>query len=299
MRRLISLGLSCQSRFCIDFVSAEHRQTPFDYNVTTTDALLRALRSDGEVFHLADEAALRVHRAPKEGREGVDAGGLYLWHDFDLNGDQTIAPDWRSELAVVREKYAALWRRFRALLSEGAPPITFVLSNTQINLGEYATDFDDFSRKFRFTRDFVDDLRSALIGLGATDPQILLLNRYLRDSIELNHNIAAPWFRSVFCGPLTLPTDARLAVSILDEAVTAPGQLQAVCRRYGDGWRVVQLSEQSAAITKDGQPAGELRPMRGGYIGAFEGGADAIRTAVIADDGGLYWSDKSRWTPAG
>ncbi len=299
VRRLISLGLSCQSRFCIDHVSAEHRQTPFDYNVTTTDALLQALRSDGEVFHLADEAALRVHRAPKEGREGVDAGGVYLWHDFDLNEDQTIAPDWRSNLPGVREKYGVLWRRFQALLTRADAPITFVLGNTQINLGEYATDFDDFSRKFRFTRNFVENLRSALAELGAQDPQILLMNRYLRDSIELNHAIAVPWFRSVFCGPLTLPTNARLAVSILGEAAQTADKLPAACRRYSDGWRIVQLGEQSAAITKDGELVGELRLMHGGYIGAFEGGADAFRTAVIADDGGLYWSDKSRWSPAG
>lgn len=297
MRRLVSLGLSCQSRFCIDLVSAEHRRTPFDYNVTTKSALLRALRSGGEAFRLTDDGALRIHLARKEGREGVESQGVYFWHDFDLNADQTIAQDWRSDLPAVREKYAVLWDRFCGLLRLPGAQISFVLSNTQINLGDYAADFDDFTEKFRFTADYIQDLRAALCDLGAQDPHVLVLNRYLRDSIEVNNAIAAPWLRSVFCGPLTLPTDARLAVSILGEATPASGQLASACRRYGDGWRVVQLDDASAAITKDGRPAGELRPMRGGYIGVFEDGADAIRTAVKTDDGGLYWSDKSRWAP--
>lgn len=293
MRRPISLGLSCQSRFTIDCVSAEHRRAPFDYNITTKAGLLDALRSDGAVFRLADEAALRVYRAPREGREGIEAGGVFFWHDFDLNPDETLAPGWRSQVEEVRQKNTLIWRRFRKLLAEGDGPVTFVLSNTQLNLGEFASDFDDFTDKFRFTQDFVRDLRSAVESLGVKDARLLLLNRYLRDSIELNHAVDAPWCRSIFCGPLTFSSDALIAASAFTDQPPAD-QLKAACQRYEDGWRVVEVGEGSAAITRNGELAGELRPMRGGYIAAFDDGHDAIRTAVL-DEGALYWSDKTRW----
>ncbi len=300
MRKLISLGFSCQSRFCIDFVSAEHRRLPFDYNVTTKAALLQAFHSDGDVFRLADESALSVHRAPKEGREGVDAGGVYLWHDFDLNSDQSIGANWRAGLPLIREKYAAMWGRFRRLLTSPATPITFIVSNTQINLGEYAVDFDDFSTKFRITTAFIADLRQTLVEFGVQDFEILVLNRFLRDSIELNHAIQDPWFRSVFAGRLTLPTNARLAASILSDIASDGGQsasLSFVGGVYEGGWRIVPLTDQSAAITKDGEPVGELRPMRDGYIATFDGDADDSRTVMRLDEGALYWSDKARWMP--
>ena len=298
MGRVISLGLSCQSRFCIDMIRAEHRRAPFDYTVTTTAGLLQALRSDGEAFRLTNDAALSVYRAPREGREGVLADGVYLWHDFDVNEDGTIVADWRSALPEVREKYAVIWGRFRQILAQTDEEITFVLSNTQVNLGEYAANFDDFQQKFRFTPGFVAALQSALAALGARNFRILLLNRYLRDSIELNHAFDTSQVRSVFCGPLTLPTEPLVVFSTLLPTPPPRADLAAACKRYADGRRIVQLTEDSAAITRDGDPVGELRTMRDGYIAAFEGVPDAIRTAILAQDGALYWSDKSRWKAA-
>ncbi len=295
MRKLVSFGFSCQSRFCIDLVSADHRRLPFDYNVTTKAALLAAFLNDGEIFGLRDEDVLEVYRTPKEGREGIHTKGVYLWHDFAVTEDLDILPNWREGLPLIRQKYAAMWGRFRSLLRSPDEQFTFVISNTQINLGEYARDFQDFSDKFRITRDFILYLKEALTAFGVRDFEILVLNRNLRDSIELNHAFPGGWFRSVFAGKLTLPTNGKLAGSVFSVGAADRAALTSVDGVYEGGWRIVPLSDHNAAITKAGEPVGELRSMQDGYIAVFDDDAESIRTAIRADDGELYWSDKTRW----
>ena len=274
MRKLVSLGFSCQSRFCIYLVIADHRLLPFDYNVTTKAALLAAFRYDGEIFSLRDEDVMEVYRAPKEGREGIHTKGVYLWHDYAVTEDLKILPNWREGLPLIRQEYAAMWGRFRSLLRSPDEQFTFVISNTQINLGEYARDFQDFSDKFRITRDFILDLKEALTAFGVRDFEILVLNRNLRDSIELNHAFLASWFRSVFAGKLTLPTNGKLAASVFSVGAADSTALTSVAGVYESGWRIVPLSDHGAAITKAGESVGELRSMQGGYIAVFDDDAE-------------------------
>ena len=111
----------------------------------------------------------------------------------------------------------------------------------------------------------------------------------------MNHAFPAGWFRSVFAGKLTLPTNGKLAASVFSVGAADSAALTSVGGVYESGWRIVPLSDQSAEITKAGDPVGELRSMQDGYIAVFDDDADTISTAIRADDGELYWSDKTRW----
>ena len=298
MRRFVSLGFSCQARFSISSVGADHRRLPFDYNITTKSALLNALKDDGEVFKLADETAMQVFCTRQQKREGVLLDGVFFWHDFPVINEQAMIANWSDGLGDVRAKYAAMWRRFRQVLAEPDTHITFVISNSQANLGQFADTFEEFSDRYIVTPAFIHDLRAALSDLGARSFDLIVLNRYLTGSIEINEAIKADWFRSVFVGKLNLPTHQRLAVNVLARDKAGEPPLAAIEAQYQDGLRVVRLNDDSAAILKGKAPIGEIRPATGGYIAVFEDGFDAVKTAIRTDDGALYWSDKLRWARA-
>jgi hypothetical protein len=210
---LISLGFSCQTRFMIDALSPGGRRNPFDFNITGRAALVAALASDGaSLRHGAEDAA--PYRMPVEGREGIFVRGMYFWHDYPLAGDGlTLHPDWRAEIVRVNEKYAALWGRFAARLRDGGEKV-LVLSNAQKNLGEFAADAADFSRRFGLGRQAFAEIAAALDAFGAKNYRLVFLSRTAAE-VEETAGLRDGRLDHRFAGPLRLRPDAATAARLL------------------------------------------------------------------------------------
>jgi hypothetical protein len=158
---LVSLGHSCQTRFILEDLDGASRRMPYDFNIATRAALLKALETDGASLQ-HDEDTASVFRMKSDGREGIETGGMYFWHDYPLAEDKlSLADGWQREIARVNEKYAALWARLAMLLRSDEEK-TLVLSNSQHNLGEFAEGDDDFRRSFGLGRQAFEEIAVAL-----------------------------------------------------------------------------------------------------------------------------------------
>lgn len=209
---LISLGHSCQTRFIIDHVDAGGRRMPFDFNITTRQAVIRALATDGaSLAH--DEGSASIFRAARDGRTGINAGGLYFWHDYPLAEDKlALADGWQRDIPRVNEKYAALWSRFSALLRSDAPK-TLLLSNSQHNLPDFAADGADFHHSFGLGLAAFEEISQALDAHGARNWRLLLLTRDIADLAQ-TIGLDDPRLDHRYVGTLSLRPDMAVAESL-------------------------------------------------------------------------------------
>jgi hypothetical protein len=223
---LISLGYSCQTRFMIDALHADQQRQPFDFNITSRPALIDALATDGASLEHRDDNTV-PHVMPVERREGIGVGGMYFWHDYPLREDKlSLHPEWREKMAKVNAKYAYLWRRFSMLIrSDGRK--TFVLSNAQRNLVEFAAGEADFERKFGLGRRAFEEITGALDGYGARNYTLKFLSRSANEPQE-THDLQGERLDHRHVGPLRLRVDPALAARLLspqdEEALPASAQ---------------------------------------------------------------------------
>ena len=291
---LVSLGHSCQTRFILDDLDGSSRRMPFDFNIATRQALLRALATDGDSLrHDRDTAS--VFRMASDGREGIEVGGMYFWHDYPLAEDRLrLAEGWQREIGRVNEKYAALWRRFSALLRSDDPK-TLMLSNSQHNLAQFAATGNAFDLGFGLGRQAFDEIAAALDGFGARNWRLLLLTRSAAE-LAGTAGLGDPRLEHRLVGILSLRPDRRVSDSIARNRATAG--IAALCGTYDDGaWEIGAHSPDVAVIhrrTGDGlRPHGSITLSGAGPVAWFEG---RDRFSDIAHkDGEIRFPDGRRW----
>lgn len=267
---------------------------PFDFNITTRQALLAALATDGASLR-HDEDRVTVFREPREGREGVAVAGMYFWHDYPLAEDRLrLADGWQREIGRVNDKYAALWARLSALLrSDGHK--TLVLSNSQHNLGQFAGDEESFRAGFSLGRRAFDDLAAALDAFGARNYRLLFLTRAITD-LDETAAIDDPRLDHRFVGILSLRPDGRVARSIARPA--ASGAMASLAGSYENGGLVISPRSPHVAIvhrrTEAGlQPHGSITLSDTDHVAWLEG-RDRF-TDIVHGDGEIRFPDGSRW----
>lgn len=269
---LVSLGHSCQTRFILEDLDGASRRMPFDFNITTRPAFLRALETDGASLQ-HDEATARVFRMASDGREGIEVDGMYFWHDYPLADDKlSLAEGWQGEIGRVNEKYAALWSRLSALLRSDEDK-TLVLSNSQHNLGQFAADDRDFGRRFGLGRQAFHDIAAALDRYGARNYRLLFLTRSIADIAE-TMALRDPRLEHRFVGILSLRPDPRVAASIAPGRRTA--EIRPLCGSYENGaWQVTALARDIAVIHRRAgnvlMPHGSITLSEIGPVAWFEG----------------------------
>ena len=291
---LISLGHSCQTRFVLDDLDASARRMPFDFNITTRQALVRALETDGAALR-HDEGTARVYRMRTEGREGIAVGGLYFWHDYPLAADKLrLAEGWQREIARVNEKYTALWGRLSELLRSDMPK-TLVLSNSQHNLGQFSDGAEDFDRRFGLGRDAFVEIAAALDAHGARSYRLLFLSRSIADLAQ-TANLGDDRLDHRFVGTLSLRPDHRVPDSLALDG--SPADIASFCGTYDDGlWQVRPHSPMTAIVhrrtAKGIVPHGAITLGRSGPV-LWREGRDRFVDIRHADDGILF-ADGGRW----
>lgn len=291
---LVSLGHSCQTRFILEDLDGASRRMPFDFNIATRAALLRALETDGASLR-HDKDSATVFRMASDGREGIEVGGMYFWHDYPLAEDKlSLADDWQDEIGRVNEKYAALWSRLAALLRSDEEK-TLVLSNSQHNLGQFAEGDDDFKRHFGLGHQAFQDIAAALDRYGARNYRLMFLTRSIADLAE-TLPLKDPRLEHRFVGILSLRPDHRVAASI------APGRrtedILPLCGLYQSGeWYVKAVSRDAAVIhrrTPSGlTPHGSITLSDIGPVAWVEGRDRFQDIAYTA--GKLHFPDGSVW----
>lgn len=291
---LVSLGHSCQTRFILDDLDAPGRRMPFDFNIATRQALVAALATDGaSLAH--DEGTATVFRMASDGREGVEASGLYFWHDYPLAEDRlSLADGWQREFGRVNEKYAALWTRLAALLRSDDEK-ALVLSNSQHNLGQFAGSETDFHHRFGLGAEAFSDISTALDAFGAKNYRLLFLTRSAAEFAE-TAMLDDPRLDHRLVGTLSLRPDRRVAASI------APGSAEthvaALCGTYdGGAWEVRAHSAGVAGIHRRGddglRPHGSITLAGTGAVAWIEG-RDRFRD-ITHGEGEIRFSDGERW----
>jgi hypothetical protein len=296
---LISLGFSCQTRFLIDALHPEIKRHPFDFNITSRPALIRALSTDGaSLIHHAGGAT--TYTMPKEQRQGVEVGGIYFWHDYPLAADKlSLSPDWADKRETVNGKYAMLWQRFAETLRSEAPK-TLALSNSQHNLPQFAADDADFDRKFGLGRQAHDEITTALDAFGARNWRLRFLSRSVGE-VEETADLHDGRLEHRFVGALSLRVAPELATRLMSGVGGPDSDLRALEGSYNGGaFAVRAISSNVAVIVGSGNEAdvgtstlGSLWLAGNGLIAAFSG-RDRV-FAVSGDGRRLSFSDGSHW----
>jgi len=292
---LISLGHSCQTRFIIDIMGGtSQRRMPFDFNITTRSALINALATDGASLRHCPQRASTFVTVP-EGRHGVEAGGLYFWHDYPLAEDKlALRCDWRNDIARVNEKYAALWQRFAAHARSDEAK-TFFLSNTQHNLDQFATEPADFDARFGLGLAAFEDISVALDTFGARNYRLLFLSRSIHE-VEETAGLNDSRLDHRFSGKLSLRPDPAILSQLF--ANIDGIRLAEACGSYdGSGKLVKAISDRAAIIYRlengTAVPHGTLFAAGGELAVAFEG-RDQVFHARNAGRG-LHFSNGIEW----
>jgi hypothetical protein len=291
---LVSLGHSCQTRFILEDLDGASRRMPFDFNIATRAALIAALATDGaSLAH--DEDSARVFRMASDGREGIENGGMFFWHDYPLAENKLgLADGWQREIGRINEKYAALWSRLATLLRSDDEKL-LVLSNSQHNLGQFARDEDDFRERFGLGGRAFEDISAALDRFGAKNYRLMFLTRSIADLAE-TVALKDPRLEHRFVGTLSLRPDHRIAASI------APGRrtddILPLCGHYEGGqWQVKPVSRDAAVIHRcvegGSQPHGAITISDIGLVAWVEG-RDRFQDIDYAA-GKLRFADGSVW----
>lgn len=290
---LVSLGFSCQTRFMIEALHPELKRQPFDFNITSRAALIRALETNGaSLTHRPDTMA--TYLMPIEGRQGIEVSGMFFWHDYPLNEDKlTLHPDWSLKREQVNAKYAMLWQRFSDLIRSEKEKM-LVLSNSQHNLPQFAEDEADFDRKFGLGRAAYEELVAALDSYGAQNYRLKFLSRSVAEIAE-TADLHDERLDHRFVGALSLRV-APAMVAKLFSGRNEPG-IADLGGSYEAGEKVVRpISARSALIFDRGQeqPQGSLSRIEGGLLAAFPG--RNTLTTVTSDGDALVFSNGMRWT---
>jgi hypothetical protein len=300
---LISLGFSCQTRFLIDAFSPEIKRHPFDFNITSRPALIRALATDGaSLMHHAGAATTYV--MPKEQRQGVEVGGMYFWHDYPLGPDKlALSPDWADRRVSVNGKYAMLWQRFAETLRSDMPKI-LALSNSQHNLPQFAADEADFDRKFGLGRQAHDEITAALETFGARNWRLAFLSRSAGE-VEETADLHDRRLEHRFVGALSLRVAPALATQLISDRPETSAGIRAIEGRYNDGTVIVRAISARVAMIRSAVDGIETTDSAAAPLGSIWAGGDGLVAAfsgrdrvffVSADAAALSFSDGSRWT---
>jgi hypothetical protein len=203
----------------IDMLHAEQRRQPFDFNITSRPALISALATDGaSLTHTAERAT--TFTTLKDRREGIEICGMHFWHDYPLQQDKlSLHPAWQDKIAEVNAKYIHLWKRFSSLIRSDEPK-TFVLSNAQRNLTEFAADAADFDRKFGLGRQAFDEIAGAMDAYGACNFSIKFLSRTIEE-VRQTADLQEDRLKHRFAGELGLRPDPTVAARLLLTAETS------------------------------------------------------------------------------
>ena len=292
MKKFISLGFSCQSRLSIDAVTADHRALPYDWCFTTKAFILKSLTDlDGAGFRPPIDT-LALYEMPIEKNQGPGVDGVWFWHDFPREGN-TLLPGWRNHHSFS-EKYPFLWDRFLRLIRDPGAEKVFILSNSQYNLDQLASSYDDFSAKFGIDSSFLTELDQALLAAGACNYRFIILSRRIEDFFDIILNSRLSHIDPRLTGPLLLPYHPIIAHSLLDNG--APGGiLDRLIATYDNGAQIISAPFNTLAIVNaQGQAWGAVRSFSDGMIISFADGLNQVFTA-IEDGGDLYLSNKTRW----
>jgi len=294
---LISLGYSCQTRFMIDALSADQKRQPFDFNITSRPALIKAFETNGASLQHGESHAT-TFIMPKERREGIEVSGMYFWHDYPLQENKlSLHHDWRTNMDRVNSKYTALWARFSELVRSDEPK-TFVLSNSQHNLPEFTSDAADFDRKFGLGRQAFEEIIHALDSYGARNYRLKFLSRSVGD-LEETASLRDDRLDHRFVGVLSLRVDPRIVTSLFSGAEeTGVDDLDGA---YDNADILVKaISSNTALVFRRSEDKsdlwGSIACTDGGFIAAFQG-RDQIFTAV-RDGQSIQFSNGTRWEKA-
>lgn len=292
MKHYISLGFSCQSRFAIDSLSADHRAMPYDWLISTKAFILETLTSlDGREF-TPSTGALQIHEAKSEGMQGAYGNGAWFWHDFPRNGNR-LAENWRAETNHLA-KYPKLWKRFLDLIRDGSRRKVFVLSNSQFNLPEFLRPPGDFSAHYGINAAYLELLNQKLEAAGAVNFEFLVLLRSLGEFIDIGQNCRLQNLDARFVGTLSLPIHIQVASSLLHPAKAGP-DLDRLIGRYDNGVEIIRAPFDSLLVLAPGNVSwGVARRHFNGYLFSMVGPINSLHKA-IEDDGSLYFSTKDRW----
>lgn len=299
---MISLGLSCHSRFLIASAGAEERRYPFDWNISTKRFLLDALAENGAGFEFRREN-LSVYRLPQAKVEGVRAGDAYPWHEFGRDPDGRLPLDWESKIDSVNEKYRALWPRFAALLRSPWTAKCLILSNCQENLTEFADSDADFAEKFTLTPDFIDRLIARLDAFGARRFRLMLFLRTLPERLAFAAAGERRWGGRVvsrFVGVLNNePAHNLIAQSSLAASRRfAWRPTGAICGAYDNGTRIDAAGRGRyiayRAAAAGPIPCAEAWPFGYGFVFVFGNAPGDVRQAAY-DRGTLRFAGGEEW----
>lgn len=291
---LLSLGHSCQTRFILETLDGASRRMPFDFNISTRPALIAALESDGGSLR-HDEDSAKVFAMASDGREGIEVGGLFFWHDYPLGPDGLrLADGWQREIPRVNEKYAALWARLAQTLRSDEPKM-LMLSNSQHNLAHFAATDEDFARDFGLGRQAFEAISDALDRFGARNYRLQFLTRRIADFAE-TLSLDDPRLEHRFVGTLSLRPDRRVAAS-LSQPQPATSIEPLVGSYEGGLWQVSALPHHGAIIhenTPEGLRAlGSVSVVDGAPVAWFEG-RDQFKD-IKHMDGAIRFPDGSSW----
>lgn len=285
----ISLGFSCQTRFSLDDFDCHMSRLPFDFNITKKSFLLNSFKSDGNCLVDGD---FSIYQMPVEKWQGVRRDGILYWHDFQMNGFE-VMPGWQDYLPALKQKYAYLWQRLRALLrSDGYKKI--YISNTQSNLSDYTRDDSEFNEWFGLDADFYYEIRDILDAYGTKNYDITFVNRSIEASYQLSkiEDGGEAGLTSRFGSALSLPFNHQFAASLIPYIHRA--RLRDIAGKYTNGCVIEYLSEKHAAVYIDGVLWGEIVPFFNGYLMTLNA-KDLIWKATLIDGNQLKFSNNTSW----
>lgn len=292
MKKFVSLGFSCQSRFTLDSFRADQPSMPYDWCITTKTFVLQSLESmDGREFTPSIDE-LELYEMSVDKTQGLGKSGVWFWHDFSRNG-HLLTENWKSE-ANYLAKYPILWQRFLTLLRDASQEKVFVISNSQSNLDQFATSDEDFSLKFGMNSEYLDELTKKLDAAGAINYKLIVLLRSLQDYIDIVSKSRLYNIDPRFVGSLSLPFHKIVAESLLQQP-TVKSNLDCLVGHYDNGVQIIHAPFDSLIILDANKFAcGVAKSFSDGYVFSFAGGINFISYAV--EDGGyINFANKTKW----
>lgn len=281
VEKIISLGFSCQSKFTSNIVCGDFQSLPFDSNITTKDFVLKALdQGNGQLF-MREFSELEHYQMPQEKTQGLHKDGIWFWHDFPRNGND-LADGYQASVNLV-EKYAYLWKRFINRLEDRGPK-RFLVSNTQKNLVEFASDQQDFTNKFGFDIGFYNNLCAALDKLGVENYRVTFLVRTLEEYRNLCNQPGTDRLDLRYGGVLNLNYNPLIASSLVSpEHQTST--LDQLCGNYDKGYVVEKANHDSVVINDgNGKAVAVGRSFYDGFIFGLVGLTDGIMKVIFEND---------------
>jgi hypothetical protein len=232
---------------------------------------------------------------PKDRRQGVATNGVFFWHDFPLEPDRlTLSDNWPEYIDNLNEKSAKIWPRFADFLRASDEKM-LILSNSQENLTQFATDDADFEKNFGLGPDAFRKINQTLVDFGARNFKLKFLTRHLSDMELCCQQISAPHFECQFVGAISRPFENTIASSLAYDQYCDIGR---VCGSFDGGQKLVkQASDRSALIYRNGSRGaalwGCLVAMPDGYLVCFNGQSKVFK--LVLDDNDLYFSNRTKW----